>query len=73
MTEVEYMALTKIVMEAICLRDLVSDLGLVQGMTPEFCDRHSVIDLLKNPVYHKSTKHIDVRYNFFREIMVIQV
>jgi len=36
MTKAEYMALPEAVKEAIWLRDLVSDLDLVQGMTPDF-------------------------------------
>ena len=55
------------------MRDLVSDLGLVQGVILVFCDNHSAINLLKYQVYHERTKYIYVRYNFIREIKVIQV
>lgn len=30
-------------------------------------DNQSAIQLAKNPVYHKRTKHIDVHYHFVRE------
>ncbi len=30
-------------------------------------DNQSAIKLIKNPVYHKRTKHIDVKYHFIRE------
>jgi hypothetical protein len=30
-------------------------------------DNKSAIELTKNPVHHKSSKHIDVRYHFIRE------
>ena len=34
-----------------------------------FCDSQSAIHLAKNQVYHAQTKHIDVRYQFVREII----
>jgi len=34
-----------------------------------FCDSQSVIHLAKNPVYHRKTKHIDVRYHFLRHVI----
>jgi len=46
--EAEYIALTKAVKEAIWFRDLISDLSLVQGVIPVFCDSESAIDLSKN-------------------------
>jgi len=72
-TGTEYIALTETVKEAIWLKDLVSDLGLVQGVTLVFYDSQSAIDFSKNQVYYERTKHIDVKYNFIREIKVIQV
>ena len=32
-----------------------------------FSDNQSAIKLIKNPEFHKRTKHIDVRYHFIRE------
>ncbi len=31
------------------------------------CDNQSAIQLIRNPVFHQRTKHIDVRYYFVRE------
>ena len=33
------------------------------------CDSQSAIFLAKNPVYHSRTKHIDVQYHFFRDMV----
>ena len=33
------------------------------------CDSHSAIFLVKNPVYHLKTKHIDVQYHFVRDMV----
>ena len=69
MTEVEYMAITEAVKEAIWLQGLLDDLGVGQKQVTIFCDSQSAIHLAKNQVYHARTKHIDVRYHFMREII----
>lgn len=33
-----------------------------------YCDNSSTIKLSKNPVLHDSSKHIDVRYHFLRDL-----
>ena len=33
------------------------------------CDSQSAICLVKNPVYHARTKHIDVRFHEIRELV----
>ena len=33
------------------------------------CDSQSAIFLTKNPAYHSKTKHIDVQYNFVRDMI----
>ena len=65
------MALTKAVKKAIWLTYFV--FGLVQGVTPVFCDCQSAIKLSKNQVHHEKTKHINVKYNFIQQTKVIQV
>ena len=46
----------------------------MKNITPEFggpirimCDNQSAIALIKNPVHHQRSKHIEVRYYFVRE------
>jgi hypothetical protein len=34
---------------------------------PVMCDNQSTIQLIRNPVFHQRTKHIDVKYYFVRE------
>jgi len=68
MTEVEYMALTEAVKEAIWLQDLMDDLRIEQDFLRVHCDRMSAIYLAKNQVYHARTKHIDVKYHFARDV-----
>lgn len=64
----EYIALSQSIQELTWLTLLISDLLETQGNTPVlYADNQSAIKLVKNPEYHKQTKHIDVRYHYIRE------
>ena len=68
--EAEYVALGSATQEAIWLQQLLLDLGA----NPEapiniFEDNQSAIAMVKNPVGHKRTKHIDIKYHFIQETM----
>jgi len=45
------------------------ELGVTQGAIVVFSNSQSVIHLLKNDTYHSKTKHIIVKYHFFRNII----
>ena len=64
------MAVAEGVKEVLWLRGLVDDLGQVQDMTSVYCDSQSVIHLTKNQMYHKRTKHIDIKYHFVRDVVL---
>ncbi|KAH9679276.1 hypothetical protein KPL71_026064 [Citrus sinensis] len=68
-TEAEYMAATEAVKEAIWLKGLLGDLGVIQENITVFCDNQSAIFLAKNQTYHTRTKRIDVKYHYVREII----
>jgi len=66
--EAEYTAVCAAVQEATYLRQLLADLGHKQEEpTVTFEDNQGCIALAENPVHHKRTKHIDIRYHFIRE------
>jgi hypothetical protein len=66
--EVEYIASTVATCDAIHIRKLLADLGLVlKSATPLLINNQSAIALTQNPVHHCRTKHIDVRHHFIRE------
>ncbi|KAH9752632.1 hypothetical protein KPL71_014771 [Citrus sinensis] len=67
--EAEYMAVTEAVKEALWLKGLLGDLGVIQENIAVFCDNQSAIFLAKNQTYHARTKHIDVKYHYVREII----
>jgi hypothetical protein len=70
-TEAEYIAAAHAVKEAIWLRRFLGEItSPFMFPTPLFCDNNGAIALAKdNTVFHPRTKHIDVRYNFIREII----
>lgn len=68
-TEAEYMALSEACKEAIYLKKLMSELGVYDKNKPLslFSDSQSSLKLAANPLFHKRTKHIDVRHHYTRE------
>lgn len=66
--EAEYMAAASAVREALWLRKLLGDLGLIcEGPVTIMCDSQSAIKLLSNPIVSARSKHIDVLHHFARE------
>ncbi|KAG6479847.1 hypothetical protein ZIOFF_063322 [Zingiber officinale] len=66
--EAEFMAATIAACHALWLRSLTSELT---GEKPKpvtlFVDNKSAIALMKNPVFHGRSKHINTRFHFIRE------
>lgn len=66
--EAEYIAACSAVNQAIWLRKIFSDIGEPQGgACTIYCDNKSAIAISNNPVFHRKTKHIKVKYHFIRE------
>ena len=68
-TEVEYVALTEAIKEAVRLHGIMQELGLKDSVPKVYCDSQSAIHLYKNSAFHKRTKHIDVRLHFVRDMI----
>ena len=66
--EAEYMALSVATQEAVWLRHLQEELGVTEtGATLIYEDNQGAISMAKNHVFHKRTKHVQIRYHFVRE------
>jgi hypothetical protein len=66
--EAEFMAATEAAKQAIWLSNLLSELiGRKQKVVTLYVDNNSAIALMKNPVFHGRSKHIDIKYHFIRE------
>jgi len=70
-TEAEYISLSQGAKEAIWLRSFLEEIEIQDGTVPTniFVDNTSAISLAKNPVFHKRSKHIQVRYHHIRELV----
>ncbi|GJS82562.1 retrovirus-related pol polyprotein from transposon TNT 1-94 [Tanacetum coccineum] len=68
-TEAEYMALTEAIKESIWLKGLLIKLGVNLRSVVVNYDSQSVIHLSRNAMFHKRTKHINVRYHFIKKIV----
>ena len=66
-TEAEYIAASEAVKEMIWLRRMVNEIFKKTIRPVLFVDNQSSIKLIKNPEFHRKTKHIDVKYHFVRE------
>lgn len=66
--EAEYIAICSAANQVIWLQRLVNEIGFkTEKGTRILCDNKSAIAIGKNPVQHRRTKHIDIKYHFVRE------
>lgn len=70
--EAEYVALSEISREVVYIKRLLTHMGFEKYTAPPinvFCDNQSAIELSKNSVFHKRSKHIDINFHFTRELV----
>lgn len=66
-TESEYVAASNATKELVWLKRMFDELLFNKSnMIEFFMDNQSAIRLIKNPEFHKRSKHIDIRYHFIR-------
>ncbi|KAM6546251.1 hypothetical protein CsatB_026987 [Cannabis sativa] len=68
-TEAEYMAATEAIKEALWLKGLSKELGFSSEDMTIHCDNQSALHLMKNPMFHDRSKHIDIKLHFITEII----
>lgn len=66
-TDAEYMAACQITKEIVWMKRLMKELLNADVQTTLLIDNQSAISLIKNPVFHKRVKHIDIRFHYIRE------
>ncbi len=68
--EIEYMILFEAAKEAIWIRRFLNELNFRDDqLVLIFADNKNAIDLIINSLYHKRTKHIEMRWHWIREMM----
>ena len=70
--EAKFVASTNAVQEAFWLRRFLHHLGIVTHANDPVtinCDNQATIAYTKDPKYHDKTKHIDIKYNYVKDII----
>jgi hypothetical protein len=71
--EAEYIAAFYAMQEIIWIKGLMGELGFdYSDPIVLLIDNQSAIKLATNPVYHKRSKHIDIKYHWIREKVAIK-
>ena len=65
--EAEYMAIAAATQEATYLCTILKDFQISHEPVIVYTDSQSALGLVKNPINHTRSKHIDIRYHFVRE------
>ena len=53
----------------IWMKKFLNELELLQDSYYLLCDSQSAINLIKNASFHSKSKHIDIRYNWIRDVL----
>ena len=69
--EAEYIALAEAMHEACWLRNLYSELGLLDRDLPTEIkgDNEGSLAMANNPMFHKRSKHIDLRHHWICDLI----
>ncbi|GJT03778.1 putative ribonuclease H-like domain-containing protein [Tanacetum coccineum] len=66
-TEAEYVAAANCCGQVLWIQNQMLDYGYNFMNTKIFIDNESTICIVKNPVFHSKTKHIEIRHHFIRD------
>ncbi|GJW50400.1 putative ribonuclease H-like domain-containing protein [Tanacetum coccineum] len=66
-TEAEYVAAASCCGQVLWIQNQILDYGYNFMNTKIFIDNESTICIVKNPVFHSNTKHIEIRHHFIRD------
>ncbi|GKA06825.1 hypothetical protein Tco_0686049, partial [Tanacetum coccineum] len=67
LAEAEYVAAAGCCANILWMKSQLTDYDIIYEKVPIFCDNTSAIAISNNLVLHSRTKHIDIRYHFFRD------
>ena len=66
--EAEYMSAFAAIQKLIWLKGVLKEIGIsIDDPITLHVDAKSAIALAKNPMHHKRSKHIDIKYHWLRE------
>ncbi|XP_070028737.1 secreted RxLR effector protein 161-like [Nicotiana sylvestris] len=65
--EAEYVAAASCYAKLLWIKQQLEDFGVYTDCVPLLCDNTSALNMAKNLVQHKRTKHIDMTHHFLRD------
>jgi hypothetical protein len=65
--EAEYIAAASCCSQVLWIQHQLRDYGLILINTPIHIDNSAAVCIIRNPVQHTKTKHIDIRFHFIRD------
>ncbi|XP_039310741.1 secreted RxLR effector protein 161-like [Solenopsis invicta] len=69
-TDAEYVAAYDATKEVVWSRQLLKDIGVEQfEPTTLFCDNAATQKLIENPIFHRKSKHVDIKFHYTRELV----
>jgi hypothetical protein len=68
-TEAEYMALFDCSRQAVWIKTMIKELGIIFKTVPIYCDNQGASFIASNPVQESRTKHINIRYHYICELV----
>ena len=68
--ETEYISAASCTAQLLWLQNQLLDFGVTALKTPLKIDSQAGENIIKNPVSHSTTKHIDIRHHFVRDCYV---
>jgi hypothetical protein len=68
-TEVEYIAAGSSCSQLVWMKQMLKEYNVQQDVLTLYCDNLSAINISKNPIQHRRTKHIDIRHHFIRDLV----
>ncbi|GJW53964.1 putative ribonuclease H-like domain-containing protein [Tanacetum coccineum] len=66
-TKAEYVAATSCYGQVLLIQNQMLDYGYIFMNTKIFIDKESTICIVKNPVFHSKTKHIEIWHHFIKD------
>ncbi|XP_075079784.1 uncharacterized protein LOC142165038 [Nicotiana tabacum] len=66
-TKAEYVAAASCCAQLLWIKQQLEDFCVYIDCVPLLCDNTNALNMAKNPVQHKRTKHVDVRHHFLRD------
>lgn len=73
-TEAEYVALSSAACEAVWIRGFLQNIGIkIEQPTKIYEDNQACIGIAEEPREHKRMKHIDIKYNKIRELILLKI